>query len=425
MLPINAVREHGRALVRDRPVKLVGGIGKQLDAVLDQIIGDRVERDAGLLQLGEDAPGVLDIFLKAVAHLAVVAEGLERRRRHGIDGVGADQLLDIEHVAIVLVFCAGRGPQQALRPCALGLELLPARPGEQALVFLIGEFCIRDGDLAFQRRKPLLLGRIVRLRDLLVEQFVDRTVDAADEETGDARDMGGIATAGDVFFQSSQIGLGDLHIDLPREQQRDVDADPLAGQMLDRRQAFRRRRHLDHQIFAVDVLPEQLGLGNRAPGIHGEIGRYLQADETVGSLETVIDRAQHIRRMLDVLDGEMLEQLGNRAIAAFQRLADRTVILVGTADRLLEDRRIRRDALDAVIIDQPFQLALDDEAAGQEIEPDRLAVLFQCFDGIHDALFCSRLLDIGFHHLFWRDAEFCQQIHGRALTGSNMRILRA
>ena len=165
--------------------------------------------------------------------------------------------------------------------------------------------------------------------------------------------------------------------------------------MLDRRQAFLRRRHLDHQILAVDVLPKPLGLGDRALGIQGEIGRHLQADETVGSLEPVIDRAQHIRRMLDVLDREMLEQLGNRTIAALQRLADRTVIFVGTADRLLEDRRIRRDALDAVVIDQPFQVALDDEAAGQEIQPDRLAVLFECFDGIHDALFCSRLLDIG------------------------------
>src|SRR6476469_1738677 len=85
----------------------------------------------------------------------------------------------------------------------------------------------------------------------------------------------------------------------------------------------------------------------------------------------------------------MLEQLGDRAIAAFERLGDGAVIFVGTADRLLEDRWIRRDALDAVVINQVFQVALDDEAAGQEIQPDRLAVLFECFDGIHDALFCS------------------------------------
>src|SRR6202011_6019655 len=110
---------------------------------------------------------------------------------------------------------------------------------------------------------------------------------------------------------------------------------------------------------------------------------------TIGSVEMIIDRAQHLRRMLDVLDGELLEQLGDRAGAIFQRLSDRAVIFVRTADRFLEDRRIGRDALDAVGIDQLFQVAPGDEAAGQEIQPDRLAVLFECFDGIHDALFCS------------------------------------
>jgi len=45
-----------------------------------------------------------------------------------------------------------------------------------------------------------------------------------------------------------------------------------------------------------------------------------------------------------------------------------------------------RDPL-AIGVDQRFQLALGDEAAGQEIQPDRLAVFFECFDGIHGACF--------------------------------------
>ena len=217
-------------------------------------VGDRIERDAGFVELGENVLGVLDIFLKAVARLAVIAEGVERRRRHGIDRVGADQLLDIEHVAIVLVLGAGRGPQQPLRLGALGRELVPARAGKQLLVFLIGELGVGDRDLALQRGQPLLFGAgRWRLRDLFVELLVDRAVDAADEEAGDAGDMGGIAALGDVFFQAGDIGLGDLDIDLLREQQRDVDADAFADQMLDRGQAFRRRRHLDHQVLAVDL----------------------------------------------------------------------------------------------------------------------------------------------------------------------------
>ena len=54
----------------------------------------------------------------------------------------------------------------------------------------------------------------------------------------------------------------------------------------------------------------------------------------------VIDRPQYVGRVLDVFNGEMLEQLGDRAIAAFQGLSDRAVIFIGTADRLFEDRRI-------------------------------------------------------------------------------------
>ena len=284
-LPVEPCAEHGGALVRDRAVELVGGIREQLDAVLDQFGRDRIERDAGPFELGEDVSRVLDIFLEAVARLAVIAEGVERRRRHGVDRVGADQLLDIEHVAIVLVLGAGRGPQQPLRFCAPGRKLVPARPGKQLLVFLIGELRVGDGDLALQRGQPLLLAGIVGAGDLLVELLVDRAVDAADEEARDARDMGGIAAGLDVFFQSREICLGDLDIDLLREQQRDVDADAFADQMLDRGKAFRCRRHLHHQVLAADVIPEPLGLGDGALGIHREIRRDLQADKAVVAVE--------------------------------------------------------------------------------------------------------------------------------------------
>ena len=174
------------------------------------------------------------------------------------------------------------------------------------------------------------------------------------------------------------------------------------------------------RFLRLDVLPEPLGLGDRALGVHRQIGRHFQADETVVALQPVVDRAQHVRRVLDVLDRQMLEQLGNRTIALLQGIADRAVIFVRTADRLLEDRRIRRDALDAVGVDQLLQVALGDEAAGQEIQPDRLAVVFECFDGIHDALFCSSW-SIRFPHLFWREAGLSTRRSADADEG-NMRI---
>jgi hypothetical protein len=121
--------------------------------------------------------------------------------------------------------------------------------------------------------------------------------------------------------------------------------------------------------------------------------------------------------MLDVLDGEMLEQIGNRAIALLQGVTDGAVIFVRTADRLFEDRRVRRDALDAVGIDQLFQVAPGDEAAGQEIQPDRLAMVFECFDGIHDALFLFELAHSRRPVTFRREGEFCQPVPVGMLTG--------
>ena len=215
---VDAAAERGRALVCDRAVKLVGGVGELLDAVLDQFGRDRIQRDAGFIERFQHVAGVVDIFFEAVARLAVVAERIERRRRHGVDGVGADQFLDIEDVAVVLVLGAGGSPQQPLRLGALGGEFLPAGTCEQALVILIGHLRVGDRDLALQRAQPFLLAGVVGFRDLLVELFVDSRVDAADEERGDAGDVGGIAALGDVFLEAGDIGLRHLAIDRLREQ---------------------------------------------------------------------------------------------------------------------------------------------------------------------------------------------------------------
>src|SRR5256885_2257597 len=52
-----------------------------------------------------------------------------------------------------------------------------------------------------------------------------------------------------------------------------------------------------------------------------------------------------------------------------------------------KQRDVDADAFDAVGVDQLFEVALDDEAAGEEIQPDGLTMVFECFDGIHDV--CS------------------------------------
>ncbi len=69
----------------------------------------------------------VDVLGQALPQLAVVAERVHRRGRDGVDRVAADQLLDVQHVAIGLVLDPGAGPQQALRQRAGRGQLLPAR----------------------------------------------------------------------------------------------------------------------------------------------------------------------------------------------------------------------------------------------------------------------------------------------------------
>ena len=157
--------------------------------------------------------------------------------------------------------------------------------------------------------------------------------------------------------------------------------------MFDRGQALRRGRHLDHQVLAIDVLPEPFGFGDGCLGVHRQIGRDFEADETVIAVQPVVHRAQDVGGVLDIFDRERLEQVGDGAVARLQGATDRAVIFVRTADRFFEDRRVRCHTLDAIGIDQRLEVALGDEAAGEEVEPDRLAMVFECFDGIHDA--CS------------------------------------
>ncbi len=154
-------------------------------------------------------------------------------------------------------------------------------------------------------------------------------------------------------------------------------------------------RHLYHQVLAAHVLPQPFRFDDGALGIVGQIRRHFQADKAVTALGRVIDTPQHVRSILDVLDRDSLEQVGHRAVAFFQRRGNRGVIFVGTADRLFEDRGVGGDAFHPVGIDQFLQFALGDEAAGQKVEPDRLAMSFECFDGVHGACFCLILGAVG------------------------------
>ena len=105
----------------------------------------------------------------------------------------------------------------------------------------------------------------------LAEQGVDRRVDAADEEAGHAGHVAQVAALGGAFLEPGDVGARHLLVSLLREQQRDVDVDPFADQWLDRRNAFGRRRHFDHDVRPVDLPPQPAGLGERPGGVARQI----------------------------------------------------------------------------------------------------------------------------------------------------------
>jgi hypothetical protein len=77
------------------------------------------------------------IVLEAGAYLSMVAEGVERRRRHGVHGVGTEDRFDVQDIAPRRVFRPGAAPQQAWSVGAVVDHGLPARATEDLLGALI------------------------------------------------------------------------------------------------------------------------------------------------------------------------------------------------------------------------------------------------------------------------------------------------
>ena len=137
--------------------------------------------------------------------------------RHRVDGVGPDQLLDVEHVAV------RRGSWSRSTPTGSAARRRPWRRSasqsvarEDLLVGLVGELGVGDRQLALE---------LVVAADL-VEALVGLGVDARDEERGDRRHRAsGRRRASASRCDAADVGLGDLAVALEREDQRDVDRD--------------------------------------------------------------------------------------------------------------------------------------------------------------------------------------------------------
>ena len=141
------------ALGLDALDDLLERVRELLDAFRLERLDDVVVVDTHVAKLPDQRARLVEAFEHRVAaHLAVILERLDRLERHRVHGVGPDQLLDVDHVAVGRVLRRRRRPQAALLRRALPLEVLPARAGERLEEVLVRELRVRDRELTLQRR---------------------------------------------------------------------------------------------------------------------------------------------------------------------------------------------------------------------------------------------------------------------------------
>ena len=255
-------------------------------------------------------------------------------------------------------------------------QKLPARAGEQRLVANVGEFRVSDRRLAAQPIRHLFVCE-------LVQPLVDCSVDAADENAGDAADLGDVAAGSRQVLEPGDIGFDHLLVDAHGEEQSDVDVQSATNQFADRRNAGRGRRHLYHQVGTLHRRPESQRLGHRGFGIVGQIGRAFQADVAVPTLRLLVDRVQHVSGRTDIGNRQVLVDCRDAVVGYGLELFQCVRVFVRFANRFLEDRWVRGDALQPVALDQSAQLALLNQAAFQIVQPERLTARFELLQRIH------------------------------------------
>ena len=76
--------------------------------------------DADRRERGHDAGGLVDALVDRAGDATVVLERLDRALGHGVDGVGPDEVVDVERVGVVGVLRRRRRPQRPLHPAPRG-----------------------------------------------------------------------------------------------------------------------------------------------------------------------------------------------------------------------------------------------------------------------------------------------------------------
>jgi hypothetical protein len=144
-----------------------------------------------------------------------------------------------------------------------------------------------------------------------------------------------------------------------------------------RRDAFRRRRDLDHDVGSIQLAPKPPSLVYARLGIMCQIGRDFNAGKPVDALTPIVGSSEYVGGGADVLDRQVLVDPYRRTACSVGG-ADALVVIMAVDDGLLEDAGIGCYAADTVILDEARERAGADETTTERVEPDTLTALFEC-----------------------------------------------
>ena len=268
-----------------------------------QLVGDGLEVDTQLGELGHDGVGLFVGALDGRSAVAVVGESVQGLLRHGVHDERSDELVNVDAIGVSRVLGAGGSPQRTLLLGALGLESGPTRiVGELVLEQFVSETSVGDGGLAFES-----LGLVGA--DLL-ELLVDGGIHTGNEEGGDGTDVVQIVAVGVSLGDALDEGVDDLLVALEREDQGDVDGDALGQGGGDCRQAFEGCRNLDHGVRTVDLLPELDSLLLGGFGLVGQTRIHLDGDAAVNEIGGFGDLTEDVGGVAYVGGASLMAWLG-------------------------------------------------------------------------------------------------------------------
>ena len=145
---------------------------------------------------------------------------------------------------------------------------------------------------------------------------------------------------------------------------------------------FGGRRDLDHHVAPGDAFVESPCRLLGARFVVGEAGIDLDADEPVDSARLVVDRLEDLSGPGDVLEHHR-PVVGDRGVLVEGEDAELLVVVGGPLDRLLEDRRVRRQPADALVA-KLDELARREIATTEVVEPRTLVeLLVQADQSVH------------------------------------------